>query len=289
MRPLQTPPLIYPQPHHEVNQSTGACVADPPSAQVFEIQQVFLETVFSCTTGSNGAVLFFVGDEVVVTWNAASPCADFANRAAAAALNICRALTAAPELTAVRQGICMALDAGQGLCGNVGTAKQRHFSVMGVAWEMGLMLRHICLFFKHPLLMGPGIIARLAPSFVYAHVDYVVPQSLSPGPSSLVPPHPVLISKLIGAHPAPADLHWMYTSGSDAPEAAESVAWRQAYNQSWHQLTLHPALDAAVPVEAGVDLDDIERLRVAVQTKRKLGLYYRTIKVGPAQDAGPNT
>ena len=92
----------------------------------------------------------------------------------------------------------------------MGTPTQRGSSLVAKHWDVLQFLQRLCPYYPDRILMGPGIVNRLSPVFMWAHVDVV--QQIGSAATE-----PVLVSALLEQADEAND-EWLYAIAHHSPD-----------------------------------------------------------------------
>lgn len=130
--------------------------------------------------GAGGTIDKYIGDAIMVLWNAPSPDRDHAAHACLAALR-CRGLSARMELSFTQRGwpplrTRFGVNTGEAVIGNVGSSDRMSYTAVGTTVNMASRLEGLNKKYDTQILVTQATRLAAGADFVFRHVDRVLPK-----------------------------------------------------------------------------------------------------------------
>jgi adenylate cyclase len=153
---------------------------------------LYLEAMTGAVRETGGTIDKFIGDAMMVFWNAPEPQPDHARRACAAVL-ACRAaaqrLYSKPEWTVPPLHTRFGLHCGDAIVGHFGSPERLSYTALGDSVNLASRLEGLCKQYGVDVLVSEAVRARAADEFAFRVVDRVAVKGRAGG---------VLVYELLG-------------------------------------------------------------------------------------------
>ena len=136
---------------------------------IFEVSQMFLESVLNCAEQFSGNVHQLLADSVVIGWNAFEPYPFHEVRACMCAMHIAAGLSELP----IRTVWSIAVTYGNVVCGTVGNSRNRTMMVNGDAFFMGRMLTEVAKIVQSHIVVTENILPKIRTQVFYLPIDVI--------------------------------------------------------------------------------------------------------------------